>query len=205
MCNETLVPAEVICLACLAAAAHPTPAQCAQALALLQERAPNIAGLVAGFDYQASPTVRRQVQALKYERRPDIGQALGLYLGGLAARQGLAAAAIIPVPLHTRRQADRGYNQSERIAQGVARMTALPVQRRTLVRIKDTRRQAGLSRASRQANVAGAFALRRPVSGAVLLVDDVLTTGATLTAAAQALSCPVYVAVVGVALSEENL
>ena len=89
----------------------------------------------------------------------------------------------IPVPLHRRRQRTRGYNQAEWIARGLAEVYHFPVDTRTLVRAVDTDTQTHKSAYERRMNVAEAFRLSRPeqfVDKHVLLVDDVLTTGATL-------------------------
>lgn len=97
---------------------------------------------------------------------------------------------LVPVPLHPRRRRERGYNQSELLAQELAKRTGLEVAAPALVRRKDTAPQTGLKAASRRANVAGAFAVRRQakiVGRTVVLVDDVFTTGATARACARAL------------------
>lgn len=89
---------------------------------------------------------------------------------------------IIPVPLHSRRQRWRGFNQSEIIAAALAQITAAPVER-VLVRRRSTQAQARLSARGREKNVVGAFAFRpgvEKVSPCGILVDDVITTGSTI-------------------------
>ena len=115
-------------------------------------------------------------------------------LAALLAERGAAAAAsvdaVVPVPLHPARLAERGFNQAEVLAAPCARAWARPLVTGALVRTRPTRPQTELDAAERGANVAGAFAVRRPAALAglrVLLIDDVLTTGATARAAAPAL------------------
>lgn len=87
--------------------------------------------------------------------------------------------AVVPVPLHRTRLARRGFNQAELMAGGVAGRIEAPVLDKLKV-VRRTRDQVELSAHERRANVAGAYAARGPVIGKVLLVDDVFTTGATL-------------------------
>lgn len=95
---------------------------------------------------------------------------------------------LVPVPLHPRRLAERTYNQALLLARELGRSRKLPVDARLLLRVLPTVAQAGLSARERQRNLLGAFALTRPLSGEkILLVDDVMTTGATARLCAQVL------------------
>lgn len=99
--------------------------------------------------------------------------------------------ALVPVPLHRRRQRTRGYNQSERLAAAVAALTGIPLCD-VLQRTSATAPQTHLPPDLRARNVAGAFTVRAGarLPSYVLLIDDVLTTGATLQAAAAAIRQP---------------
>jgi competence protein ComFC len=94
--------------------------------------------------------------------------------------------AVVPVPLHRSRLAKRGFNQAELMARGIARRINAPVLDKLKV-VRRTRDQVELSAGARRTNVAGAFASRGPVAGRILLVDDVFTTGATLSECAEVL------------------
>lgn len=94
---------------------------------------------------------------------------------------------VVPVPLHARRLARRGYSPPLRIAAHLCRALDLPLARRRLFRVRDTPEQAGLDDAERRRNLRGAFVARRVTGHDVLLVDDVITTGATIDAAARVL------------------
>lgn len=132
--------------------------------------------------------------AIKYAGRPD----LAVELGRMAAREHLTTGlfedidALVPVPLHPNRQRERGYNQSEKMAEGVAEITGIPV-RNYLIRTRDNRSQRGLSHEERTRNVAGIFAtdareLQEHPPRHILLIDDVMTTGATCISCIQALT-----------------
>lgn len=129
---------------------------------------------------------------MKYGRRTDVAVALGRLFGqelhGAGWMQGIDA--IIPVPLHPRKEAKRGYNQSERLAAGLSDATGVPVRSHALRRTRFTESQTQKTRAERLANVSGAFRVRGEAAlhgKHVLLLDDVLTTGATMEACAAAL------------------
>jgi ComF family protein len=144
--------------------------------------------------------MRDLIHALKYERLYPVGRRLGLLLAETIAPLATEAAAetlVVPVPLHRSRHAERGFNQSRILAaEAIAalrkrmpdwRLTLAPS---TLVRLRATETQAGLTTRQRRVNVRGAFGVkdRSAVAGKhILLIDDVLTTGATARAASRAL------------------
>jgi competence protein ComFC len=91
--------------------------------------------------------------------------------------------AVVPVPLHSSRLRKRGFNQAELLARGVAEKMKATVSD-TLEVVRSTRDQVELSAAQRRANVAGAYTATKPLRGKILLIDDVFTTGATMSACA---------------------
>ena len=136
-------------------------------------------------------TLRELIHVYKYGKVRTLAQPLGAFLGRALARDERYDL-VTPVPLHWRRRWQRGFNQSELLAREIGRRSGIPFAH-TLRRIRSTSAQAGLSNTARRRNVAAAFAARRALRADalrgrhVLLVDDVMTTGSTAAACAQAL------------------
>jgi ComF family protein len=130
------------------------------------------------------------VRRLKYHQERHLAASLAeLLLEALRARP-LAVDAVVPVPLDPGRQRARGYNQATLLAAPVAASLDRPLVSDWLARTRATRPQVRLTARERRANVRGAFACPDPaavVGQRLLLVDDVMTTGATLEAGAEAL------------------
>jgi predicted amidophosphoribosyltransferase len=140
------------------------------------------------------------VHALKYGGRPDAAGPLGRWLAGRVELP--RGARVAWVPLGPGRRTARGYDQAMILAAALAREAGLPLQRGALRRVRETPPQVGRDRAARARNVAGAFAASPSVAGRdVVLVDDVVTTGATAEAAVAALAAAGARSVVVVALA----
>ena len=128
---------------------------------------------------------REMIRNLKFRRSPEFARPLAMLAVEKLAESGIYFDVIIPIPLHWQRNLVRSYNQSELIAAIIAAETGKPLLH-GLKKILPTRRQAGLQKEQRQRNLKRALAVKDPsFSGKhVLLVDDVLTTGTTLSTAA---------------------
>lgn len=136
--------------------------------------------------------VQRLLHALKYKHRPEIAHKLGVVFGAEMKESGFLGGAevIIPVPLHVSRERQRGYNQSEAWANGLSAALEIPVETRVVKRVLKTSTQTRRGRLNRWENMQGVFQVsnaERIRDRHVLLVDDVMTTGATLEACGQVL------------------
>lgn len=133
----------------------------------------------AVFDY-AFP-VEAMLHALKYGHRLALSDFFAGELVRLAADLRLQADLVLPMPLHPQRLAERGFNQAVEIARPLARASGLPMELASVRRIRNTVAQAGLDREMRLRNTRGAFVCKAPLDGLrIAVVDDVMTTGATL-------------------------
>lgn len=136
------------------------------------------------FSFQKGSRYRKLLHSLKYHHKPEIGVFLGKELGAEMLNSGNFSDVdyIIPVPLHPNREKKRGYNQSERIGSGISEVTKVPVLTGVLIRNVETQTQTKMNKEERWQNVSGKFVLTDSeiLKGKhVLLVDDVITTGAT--------------------------
>lgn len=132
--------------------------------------------------------IRDAVHRLKYQREFARAEWCAIWLIDDFNRLSWPVDLIVPVPLHAARERERGYNQAEKLARDLSHGVGVPVSN-ALVRRRFTRPQVGLGAAERVENVNLAFAARGALEGqSVLLIDDVLTTGATLNDCARACS-----------------
>jgi ComF family protein len=135
---------------------------------------------------------RTLVHALKYGDRLDLAPMMGRWMALAGRALTREADLLLPVPLHWRRQWARRFNQSALLADVVGKASGLRVARRALKRVKATAQQVGLGRSERALNVQGAFGVRPDArielaGRRLILVDDVLTSGATIEACTRAL------------------
>ena len=149
--------------------------------------------VTACYFFSKEGKVQHLIHELKYKGNGDAGVFLGQELGKTIKEaplfQGIDC--LIPVPLHPKRERKRGYNQSMMIAQGVSEVTGIPIHDGLLVRSVNTATQTHKTKEDRWQNVKDIFEMRHPeqLEGKYLfLIDDVLTTGATLEACAMQLA-----------------
>ena len=146
--------------------------------------------------------LREGIRALKFGGVLNLVVPLGRRLGHVWNEVGGEIHAVLAVPLHEARRAERGFNQAELLAQTLAAQIARPLRSDCLRRQIDTRSQVGLSPQERSHNVSDAFLASSEITGMrLLLIDDVCTSGATLVACAQALRAAGAVAVYALTVS----
>lgn len=141
------------------------------------------------FHYTKGSVFQKLIHKLKYKGKQEIGVELGKLLGEALRKSEFydTIDILVPVPLHPKRLKHRGYNQAKCIADGMAEIMNLPIDEKNLVRTKATETQTKKSRIARWENVENIFILKDPAeyeNKHILLIDDVVTTGATLEACA---------------------
>jgi len=197
LCREPRPGAPLACPACMEEIGFdPTASRCANCTRPIEsdrglcadcEEGPVYGVVFALGAHQGA--LREAVHHLKFGDRPELAQLLG---NRLADRVTVPHDGIVPVPLHPSRLRERGYNQAGLIARAISAGRGIPVWESHLRRVRRTGHQAKLQRDSRLHNLDGAFAVEAAVTPPwsdkrVLLVDDVLTTGATAAAVAEVL------------------
>lgn len=145
------------------------------------------------FHFHPKSEMARLIYKMKYMGRWDIGVQMGLHAARIFQPQGFFEGidVIVPVPLTRKRFWQRGYNQSEMIAEGLSEITGLRIDKKALRRSRFSESQTHLRGEQRQANVADAFAVddaSRLDNKHILLVDDIFTTGATMSACIREIS-----------------
>ena len=202
-CREPLGDGAGLCAACWSKLAFIEPPYCARlGIPFVYDPGPGLLSMEAianppAYDRARAAVryddiARELVHRLKYGDRLDLAPTMGRWMAR-AGRELLAGAdALVPVPLHWRRLWARRFNQSASLASAVSRAANVPVLYESLKRVRATPQQVGLDKGERAGNVSGAF--RVPAERKVdvfgrrlILVDDVLTSGATVDACARAL------------------
>ena len=142
--------------------------------------------------FSKKSVVQDLLHNLKYNSQPEIGEMLGMWYGSQLKEADFAAQfdLIIPVPMHPKKRVLRGYNQSDAFAKGLSVTMEIDWQADALIKIKHTTSQTKKSRMARAENVRNVFEVKNPAQlkgKNILLVDDVITTGATLESCAEKL------------------
>lgn len=184
-CERNLPVLRHACPRCAIPYEHPdTHGECGAC----QKQPPAFLRTVALYHY--APPVDHFIRALKFHQQLGLAQLLGIRLAQRLLLEAARPDLIIPVPLHRARLRERGYNQALEIARPVAQALGVPLDFRSLRRVRATVPQTGMTVKERRKNLRGAFALRDEnvvQNRRVALVDDVMTTGSTVQAAAQCL------------------
>ncbi|MBN2102617.1 ComF family protein [bacterium] len=159
--------------------------------------------------WQYSPKIETCIHLVKYQSRKKLGDFIVRMLNESIQSLHLPYPdTIMPVPLHPRRFRERGYNQSQIYAGAISRITGIELNNRLLKRIRYTQTQTRLSAEARQANVRDAFTIKRfshMQNRAVWLIDDVITSGATINSCAKACRDAGASSVIGIGLSRPQL
>lgn len=157
------------------------PANAGQKCGACQSSLPNLQKTTVLFEY-LSP-VDRLIADLKFNQQLGVARLLGQILANRLQQrpEPKRPMAIVPVPLHPRRLANRGFNQSMELARPLARSWGVPILNDVVSRARETRAQSGLSAKARITNIKGAFSVKQStLPSRLLILDDVVTTGATV-------------------------
>lgn len=152
----------------------------------------NVEYACSGFHFRKGNAIQKLIHKLKYRGQCHIGEYLGGILWEIVRKNAVYADAdmIIPIPLHPKKLNKRGYNQSECIARGFAESSGIRMDTGSLCRVEHTNTQTKKSRYDRWENVSAVFSVRDKTKirdKSIILLDDVITTGATMEAAGQQL------------------
>jgi ComF family protein len=175
--------AEFFCASCRTPFQNAFPLDASGRCALCRS---GLRGFDAAYSFGAYEGVLRElIHLFKYGKVRTLARPLGALLARALPRDE-AFDAVVPVPLYWRRRMGRGFNQSELLARELSRRTGIPVAN-ALRRLRPTPAQAGLSNSARRQNMSRAFRARSVQDKRILLIDDVMTTGATAASCAAAL------------------
>jgi ComF family protein len=142
------------------------------------------------FVFETDKTLQSVIHALKYQKKFKLGIFLGEILSEGIKTRNWQVDLIVPVPIHPLKKVERGYNQSDYIVKGLSKSLNIPYSTKLIKRTRHTESQTKLKMNARAQNVADAFVVRNPkkINGKnILLVDDIITTGATIQECGRAL------------------
>jgi ComF family protein len=191
-CDQSLIGNElIICTSCrIALPRVATDSVVTDTLIDKFAHMPEVRGASSFLLFSKKGKVQKLLHALKYKGHEEIGTELGFMFGQelIVTSQMPVADLIVTVPLHQKRLAKRGYNQSDKLAEGFSKATQIPWSGTLLERTRNTTSQTGKTKKERRENVRNVFAVKEStVSKSIIIFDDVLTTGATLEACVEAL------------------
>jgi competence protein ComFC len=172
LCRQNLSDKNLICKKC--------------ANQLIKWQMGRASGHKSSFLYAAAPytgVFRQAVHKLKYNKKTYFAPVLGeLMANHLLLKSCRSFHMVVPIPLAPRKETQRGFNQSELLAEAVSKRLGIPLERKLLIKNRETTTQAHLKREQRLTNVKGVFTMTRELElkPSVLLVDDIITTGATV-------------------------
>ena len=163
------------------------------------------------FNFEKSGRVQKLIHALKYQNQMGLGIWLGNYYANLLKAKSILddVDLLIPIPLHKNKLKQRGYNQSECFAKGLSEVFERPMLNNCILRLSETSTQTKKKKFERWQNVEGVFKINNPSileNKHVLLVDDVITTGATIDATWQAIKDieGIKISVISIAFAAKN-
>lgn len=183
-CSKKLTISEnYLCTTCFNSVKKTTPEFINREYLRKFENEKYIKSFYSSYIFQNDGALQSLLHSLKYNSNYSIGRFIGKTCAlNLNLIQTMKIDLIVPVPLFRMREIERGYNQSELIAAGLAAVLKIPVEKHTLKRIKNTQTQTALDKTERKQNMEGAFIFTGKLTVTdknILLVDDVITTGAT--------------------------
>lgn len=174
---------ESICVNCFLQIKPASPGRISHDYQHMFKAKGNITGFTSLYIFEKDKEIQKIIHAIKYQNRFRTGELLGRLLGEKILNENWEIDLIVPVPLHHLKKAERGYNQSFYIAWGVNKILHRQLDDHSIKRIKYTETQTAMNIVERVENITGAFSVKhnRNILGKnILLIDDVVTTGATV-------------------------
>lgn len=183
-CGNKLIPGEEsICVNCFLQIKPASPSRLAHDFNRMFKPKGIITGFTSLYIFEKDKEIQKIIHAIKYQKSFRTGELLGRLLGEKIKNEYWDIDMIMPVPLHHLKRAERGYNQSFYIAWGVNKILRKQFENNCLKRIKFTETQTAMNIVERVENISGAFSVKHKnhISGKnILIIDDVITTGATV-------------------------